>query len=365
MCPPLYQLYLISIARKVNHPPKANYTQLQAEIGKPCCATFGLCQATGFMLVHFNYLTLLGARFILTLHVSHGKFSMEKAYRGIKAGVVTSVLLSGIGFSLDLAARSLSSIIETNEIRFCLAGSSQEFYRANASAFVTYLNQESKRNIQAKFISFERWNDQFVDNDGVVIRDGEYTPAPLASGKCDLYPNDLVRLGWRESKLAYVDLFLSRNTIISHKSRIAGFRQLGDLAGKTAAVMEGTSYHSWLEEQNRGLFKSNPVQIILLSQKKAIEAVTSNKYDFAITGADGAFWAIKNFAPDAAVAFSFGESRTVMGWCFRKQDTELQEAVRLFFNEQTSWPDSKLNANWKKYIGISLSEFELFVASSL
>ena len=172
-------------------------------------------------------------------------------------------------------------------------------------------------------------------------------------------------MDWRESKLAYVDLFHSRNTIIAHKSRIAGFRQLADLAGKTAAVMEGTSYHSWLEEQNKELYLSNPVQIVLLPQKTAIEAVSSDKYDFAITSADGAFWAIKNFAPDAAVAFAFGENRTVFGWCFRKQDTDLQDAVRLFFDQQTSQADSELNANWKKYIGISLSEFELFVATSL
>ena len=266
---------------------------------------------------------------------------------------------------MDLAARSLSSIVETKEIRFCLAGSSQEFYKSNASAFVTYLNKTFNQNIQAKFISFEKWNDQFVDADGEVVRNGEYTPAPLASGRCDLYPNDLTRLDWRESKLAYVDLFHSRNTIIAHKARIAGFRHLDDLAGKTAAVMEGTSYHSWLEEQNKDLYKSNPVQIVLLPQKTAIEAVSSDKYDFAITSADGAFWAIKNFAPDAAVAFAFGESRTVFGWCFRKQDTDLQDAVRLFFNQQTSQADSELNANWKKYIGISLSEFELFVATSL
>jgi hypothetical protein len=317
------------------------------------------------MLVHITYLAILTAGFLVSLQVSYGKFIMEKGLIGIKAGVVFSVLLAGIGSSPDLAARSLSSIIETSEIRFCLAGSSQEFYQANANAFVAYLNKDSKRNIQSKYISFEKWNDQFVDDDGEVIRNGAYTPAPLSSGKCDIYPNDLVRLDWRESKMAYVDLFVSRNTIIVHKSRIAEFRQLGDLAGKTAAVMEGTSYHSWLQEQNSGLFKSNPVQLVLLPQKTAIAAISSNKFDFAITGADGAFWSIKNFAPDAAVAFAFGGSGTVSGWCFRRQDTDLQDAVRQFFSEQISRPDSALNANWKQYIGISLSEFGLFVASSL
>jgi membrane-bound lytic murein transglycosylase MltF len=129
--------------------------------------------------------------------------------------------------------------------------------------------------------------------------------------------------------------------------------------------MEGTSYHSWLQEQNSELFKSNPVRMVLLPQKTAIAAISSNKFDFAITGADGAFWSIKNFAPDAAVAFAFGGSGTVSGWCFRRQDTDLQDAVRQFFSEQISRPDSALNANWKQYIGISLSEFGLFVASSL
>jgi hypothetical protein len=255
--------------------------------------------------------------------------------------------------------RSLAEIRESKEIRICLAGSSQDFYQKNAMAFVAYLGND----IQAKYIRFEKWNDQFLNQEGVVVKEGTYTPEPLASGKCDFYPNDLVRLEWREKKMAYVLLFISRNTIIINKSRVEEFRGLNDLAGKTAAVMEGTSFHNWLEEQNKALFEKDPIKLKFMPQEQAIKAVDSGKVDFAVAGADGALWAVKNFAKNAKVAFPTGEI-TEYGWCFRKEDKDLQEAVHNFFEVQKNSPDSQLNKNWQEYIGLTLGEFILFVTST-
>jgi len=265
----------------------------------------------------------------------------------------------GGGVSRLAYGRSLEEIRKTKELRICLAGSSQDFYQKNALAFVDYLGSD----IQAKFVRFDNWNDQFLNRDGIVIQDEAYTPEPLASGRCDLYPNDLVRLEWREKKMAYVILYFSRNTIIVDKARIGEFKDIHDLAGKTVAVMEGTSYHTWLEEQNATLFKNNPVRITFMPQQEAILAVTAGHFDFAVTGTDGALWAIHRFAPDATVAFPVGE-RTEYGWCFRNEDADLQEAVRQFFDAQRRSPDSELNRNWQEYIGMTLGEFTLFVTST-
>jgi membrane-bound lytic murein transglycosylase F len=290
---------------------------------------------------------------------------MKNKFPVTKICILSCFLFTGICISNVVAARSLTTIIDTNEIRICLAGSTQDFYKKNALAFVDYLNKNFiSGELQATFISFEKWNDQFVKNNGKVAKDESYTPAPLASGECDLYPNDLVRVDWRESKMAYVDIFFSRNIILVHKSKINEYKQVSDLAGKTAAVMGGTSFHSWLEEQNETQFKSNPIKIALLPQQDAFKAISSNKYDFAITGADGAFWAINSTAPDAVVAFPVGKSKTIYGWCFRKEDKHLQAVVSDFFIEQRSRLDSQLNTNWKEYYGISLSEFSLFLSST-
>jgi len=272
------------------------------------------------------------------------------------------LVLAGMSLSPDAKARSLNNILKSKEIRICLAGSSKNFYKQNAMAFVKFLNENHADNgLQAKYISFEKWNDQFVKRDGTVDKEAMYIPEPLASERCDLYPNDLVKLEWRQKKLAYVDLFYSRSTIIINKTKVAGYKKIEDLAGKTAAVMEGTSYHTILENLNESELKNNPIKIVFLPQKEAIKAVSSDKYDFAISGADGAFWAITNFAPKAAVAFPVGEKKRVYGWCFRKEDKDLQEAVRTFFSGQLSQIDSEINMNWTKYIGISLSDFALFV----
>ena len=262
-------------------------------------------------------------------------------------------------FAPPAYGRSLAEIRQTKEIRICLAGSSQDFYQKNALAFVEYLGND----IQPNFIRFAKWNDQFVNRDGVVVKADTYTPEPLASGKCDFYPNDLVELEWRAKKLAYVLLFISRNTIIINKNRGGEFRDINDLAGKTAAVMEGTSYQTWLEEQNKSLFKKNPIIFKLMPQEQAIKAVEAGKADFAVAGADGALWATHNFAKKAKVAFPVGEI-TEYGWCFRKEDRDLQKAAYDFFETQRNSPNSQLNKNWRESIGMSLGDFILFVTAS-
>jgi membrane-bound lytic murein transglycosylase F len=272
--------------------------------------------------------------------------------------IVLCVLIQTVVVHAALA-RSLEEIRKTKEIRFCLAGSGKDFYQKNAQAFADYLGN----GIQPEFIRFEAWNEQFLNRDGVFVEEGEYTPEPLESCRCDLYPNDLVKLEWREKKLAFVSLFLSRNTIIVNRADTRKYLTVKDLAGKTAGVMNGTSFHTWLEDQNKGVLKNNPAKIVFMPQKEAILAVDKGTVDFAISGADGALWAIKNFSTHAKIAFPVGET-TEYGWCFRKEDKDLQSATADFFDSQKNDPDSQLNKNWKEYIGLSIGEFILFVTSS-
>lgn len=262
-------------------------------------------------------------------------------------------------FNRPAWGRSLNEIMQSGVIRICLAGTKQDFYQKNAMAYVDFLGG----GVKPEFTHFEAWDDQFRNNAGKVLRDEAYTPEPLASGKCDMYPNDLVKVEWREKKLAYVPLFISRNTIIVNSARKEEFREINDLAGKTAAVMEGTAYHTWLDSMNLGAFQENPVKIVFLPQKDAILAVEAGKADFSVIGADGALWSIKSFAGNVSVAFPVGEI-TEYGWCFRKADKSLQASVARFFNQQKKRPDSKLNQNWKENTGMTLDDFIMFVSQA-
>ncbi len=266
----------------------------------------------------------------------------------------------GAGFTPMLYGRSLEEIKKSKEIRICLAGSSQDFYQKNARALVEYLGG----GVQATFIRFKKWDNQFVNQQNRVRQDEEYTPEPLASGRCDLYPNDLARLDWLEKKMAFVPLFISRFAVIVNKAQENTYKEIKDLAGKTAAVTEDTAFHTWLKARNQGVLHSNPITLVFMPQEEAIKAVQSGNVDFTIAGVDSALYAIKNFAPHVHVAFPVG---TLMeyGWYFNKKDTDLQELVRQFFEVQRSTLDSQINQNWKEHIGLSLGEFILFVTSTL
>ena len=262
-------------------------------------------------------------------------------------------------FNRPAWGRSLDEIMKSGVIRICLAGTKQDFYQKNAIAYVDSLG----RGVKAEFTHFEAWDDQFRNSTGEVLRDEAYTPEPLASGKCDMYPNDLVKVRWREKKLAFVPLYISRNTIIVNKTRKEEFKDIKDLAGKTAAVMKGTSYHTWIDDMNRSVFKEDPVKIVFLPQKDAILAVDAGKADFSVIGADGALWSRKNFAGNVSVAFPVGEI-TEYGWCFKNEDKDLQESVACFFDQQKELPGSELNRNWKENTGITLDDFIMFVSQT-
>lgn len=262
-------------------------------------------------------------------------------------------------FNRPAWGRSLDEIMKSGVIRICLAGTKQDFYQKNAMVYVDFLGD----GVKPEVTHFEAWDDQFRNDAGEVLRNEAYTPEPLASGQCDMYPNDLVKVEWREKKLAYVPLYISRNTIIVNNARKEEFKEIKDLAGKTAAVMKGTSYHTWLDEMNLTAFRANPVKIVFLPQKDAILAVDAGKADFSVIGADGALWSMKNFASNVSVAFPVGEF-TEYGWCFRKADKDLQESVARFFDQQKKRPDSQLNRNWKENTGMTLNDFIMFVSQA-
>jgi len=151
-------------------------------------------------------------------------------------------------------------------------------------------------------------------------------------------------------------LYPSRMMVIVHKSKKSQFKSPADLAGKTVLLEKNTSYHTWIEEQNKTVYAANPVKIEFMLETPARKEVNSGKDAFIITDADVAIWGTRNEIKDSVVVFPVGPADEI-GWGFRKEDKELQDAAQKFFDNQRTNPDSVLNTIWKNYFGRSLTEF--------
>jgi membrane-bound lytic murein transglycosylase MltF len=259
--------------------------------------------------------------------------------------------------SMNVEARSLEEIRKTHEIRMCVAGSSYELYTAMGMAFVEHIG------VHPKVRRLDSWDQQFHNENGITIKEESYTPALLASGECDFYPNDLVIHEWRKKKLDFVILFRTHMTVVVHRDNQSRFTTEAELKGKTAAIQKGTTYHTWMEEKNTTDFADNPIRIRFMTTDESMKAVDTKAVDFTIIGADGALNWTRNKVKDSVVAFPVG-TVTEVGWAFRKDDQDLQEAVRQFFEMQRK-VGSQFDNIWQEKVGIALSEFTLFMTNFL
>ncbi|GAK49531.1 hypothetical protein U14_00753 [Candidatus Moduliflexus flocculans] len=267
-------------------------------------------------------------------------------------------LLLAVGLVSTMSeARSLEEIQATHEIRMCVAGSSYELYTAMGMAFAESLG------VAVNVRRLDSWDQQFHNAQGVTVQEESYTPALLASGACDFYPNDLVIQEWRKTKLDFVALFRTHMVVVVHRDQQATFRSEADLQGKTAAIQQGTSYHAWIEEQNASKFADNPIQLQLMTTDDSMHAVDRKAVDFTIIGADGALNWTRNKIKHAVVAFPVG-TVTDVGWAFRKGDADLQEAASAFVASQRK-VGSQFDLIWQAKVGISLSDFTLFMTNLL
>ncbi len=159
-------------------------------------------------------------------------------------------------------ARSLLDIKKSKELRICIVPNHPSKATVEpasckgeckftgpifemSAAFAKSLGTD----IHAKFIRIDL-DEQYFNHKGKTDRDTAYTPALLASGKCDFYPNNLTKNEWRLKKLDFMALFPSRMMAIVAKSKQAQIKTVADLAGKTAAIEKDSSYHTWLQVQN-------------------------------------------------------------------------------------------------------------------
>lgn len=278
-------------------------------------------------------------------------------------------LVVGASFALAVfgaEGRSLKEIEQSNEIRICISPFppqdtvEPENCRENCKfggyaydmsmAFVGTL----KKGIKAKFMRVE-WDEQFFNKEGKVVREDTYSPELLASGKCDLFPS-LTKIDWRLNKFDFVTLNADRMVVVVNKSKQALFKSEADLGGKTAATMKDSSWQTWLEDQNRKTYVSNPVQLKIVPSQDVLKTVDEGGADFALSDMDLAMWFTKHELKNSVIAFAVGV-KTEIAWAFRRGDKDLQAAMQKFIDTQKPAKDSALNKVWIDNYGMTLPEF--------
>jgi ABC-type amino acid transport substrate-binding protein len=290
-------------------------------------------------------------------------------------GLALSPCLATIAAAVHPAqARSLADIKQSGEIRICAALPGPAIgtveppdcrgectVKGPARDLTEAFAQSLGANIKATYRVLV-WDEQFHNQAGETVREASYTPALLASGACDVYPNGMVLVEWRLKKLGMVALYPAREMVIIHKSKKDQIRTPADLAGKVAGVTQSASSHVYLEEQNKTVYMDNPIRFDFRpSQTLRLEAVDNGEVDFAIAGSEDALWETRHHLKNSVAAFVVGPVVKV-GWGLRQDDKDLQAAVEQFFEAQKASEDSVLNQVWKKTFGLSFANYLRLIA---
>ncbi len=285
------------------------------------------------------------------------------------------ILVCGFVPVRQAQARGLEQILQSGELRACIVPvtpayatfpdpSCREDCPATGpvprmvAAFAATLGQE----VRPVFHRLE-WDEQFHEAGGQTIRDAEYTPHHLETGHCDIYPTHLTKLAWRTKKMDFATLFLSRMMVIVHLEQLPGFATVHDLAGKTAGVALNTSLHTWVLELNKTEFRDEPIRIQLIESGTELESVMTGAADFILLDAEVSLWESVNRFQKLSVAFPVGPVEEI-GWGLRKQDTDLKNAVLLFFKDQTMNEASRLNSIWKEEFGLTLNQLRALIQAT-
>lgn len=260
-----------------------------------------------------------------------------------------------LAFPPAVSARSLAQIEESGKLRLCPAGASADFYEANGVALAGFLG------VEAQVVRLADWDAQFENADGQVDKGSTYVARRLADERCDVYPNDLHVLAWRQSKMDLVPYYSTRKVVVARRELRAQLRGVDDLMGRRAVVQKGTAYDTWLQDENTHRFAGNPVAITYQPTDKAMRAVADGAADFTVVGGESAFKWIRGDLERLDILFPVGEAVAV-GWGIQPQADDLRARIEAFFDANRR-VGSELDRAWHKNYGISLMEYRLFFDS--
>jgi hypothetical protein len=263
-----------------------------------------------------------------------------------------ALLLASVGVA---QSRTLQDIRRDGELRICVAGSSAPFYQVNGEEFARHLGVRGASTV------LPSWDRQFHNAQGVTVMDATYEAALLASGQCDIFPNDLHMTAWRMNKMALVPYFTTRSVVVARPEMRDTLRTPQDLAGRVAAVQAGTAYEGVLRELNADALATRPVVIQTAPTAQSMQRVADRQADFTVIAAESAFKWVRDDLESLDLLFAVGSS-TEVGWGVANDAVDLQKALADYFAASRRI-GSRLDMSWRKNYGISLTEFQLFSAT--
>ncbi len=208
----------------------------------------------------------------------------------------------------------------------------------------------------------QSWDELFHNADGVTDKDGSYTPAALATDQCDMIGAVMVSLDWRRKKMDMECFLPSRMMVVTHKDRQGDFKKLEDLAGHSVSVERSMSLHSWVEDQNAGPLKENPINVTFRPYDESVPAVDQGEVDFTVVAVLDALHQTRHTSKNSAAAFAVGPTDEGC-WGYEKGDIEMGALIKAFFIKQRTVPNSDLNELWNRYYGMSFADFVRLVSA--
>jgi hypothetical protein len=263
--------------------------------------------------------------------------------------------LAVLAFTTQAHGRSLAEIRRDGELRLCVAGSSAGYYQINGEDFAHTLG------LRVRTVVLPSWDHQFHNAHGVTVQDASYEAALLASGRCDLYPNDLHMVAWRKTKMRLVPYFLTRSVVVARPELRSVLREPADLAGRVAAVQAGTAYEQWLRAFNETLPEDKAITIQTAPTAQSVRRVAEQRADFTVIAAESAFKWVRDDLERLDLLFGVGDA-TEVGWGMSIDAADLEQALAQYF-AASQRVGSRLDLSWRKYYGVSLTEYQLFSAS--
>ncbi|RCW64488.1 GAF domain-containing protein [Pseudorhodoferax soli] len=255
---------------------------------------------------------------------------------------------------LQVQARDLAEIRRSGELRLCVAGSSAAYYQVNGEDFARAMGLGVRTTVLSS------WDEQFHNAQGVTVQEASYEAALLANGRCDLYPNDLHMVDWRKTKMLLVPYFLTRSVVVARPELRGVLREPADLAGRAAAVQAGTTYEAWLRAFNATLPQDKAIAMQNAPTAQSLRRVAERRADFTVLAAESAFKAVRDDLEHLDLLFTVGDA-TEVGWGMGVDAHDLQAALARYFADSQR-VGSRLDLSWRKFYGVSLTEYRLFSA---
>lgn len=272
----------------------------------------------------------------------------------------------------QVAARSVGEIMESGVLRACVPTANPPDGEAIPEGCKGYCQYEGiigdlvQTFAQSLDLTPEyyvqSWDELFHNADGMTDKEATYMPVALENQHCDMVGAVMVALDWRLKKIDMHCFLPSRMMVVARKDRQSEFTSLEDLAGRTVSVEQSMYLHTWVQDQNAGSLKDNPIEIQFRPYDQSIPAVDAGEADFTVVSVLDALYQTRHLSQDSAVAFAVGPTNEGC-WGYRKGDTEMGALIKAFFDGQTADHNSELNSVWDRYYGISFSDFVRLVSA--